>query len=333
MSATSAAVSGVVTGYPFDSIKTRMQAYHYSSIIRCTKITLREEGFFGLYRAPAPKDLNYILYSTFLSGGVSGSFVAVATCPLEFVKIHMQLSCLIHKEQLEKIARLKTEISKKNAYDIPKSSPNSISSLKKRIAAAENSCGINNNAEFKSSNINSAKNIIQNRGLLGLYTGLNIHVGKNYFFFLLLFFFFLYQFLNCYPLYFFDPITIAFLSFRTGIYFSTYEATKEIFRKLSKSENTGPIAHSLAGGCCGIFAWLIIFPIDLVKSVYQKDLLTDPTSSRNYLQCFNQIKNTYGIKGFYRGIGVTLFRAFPLHALNFTVYEYMREKISHYYKN
>ncbi|OMJ21254.1 putative mitochondrial carrier [Smittium culicis] len=301
MSATSAAVSGVVTGYPFDSIKTRMQAYHYSSIIRCTKITLREEGFFGLYRDPAPKNLNYILYSTFLSGGVSGAFVAVATCPLEFVKIHMQLSRLIHKEQLEKIARLKTEISKKNAYDIPKSSPNSISSLKKQIAATENSCGIKNNTEFKSSNINSAKNIIQNRGLIGLYTGINIHVVRDF--------------------------------LGTGIYFSTYEATKEIFRKLSKSENTGPIAHSLAGGCCGIFAWLIIFPIDLVKSVYQKNLLTDPTSSRNYLKCFNQIKNTYGIKGFYRGIGVTLFRAFPLHALNFTVYEYMREKISHYYKN
>jgi hypothetical protein len=34
-----------------------------------------------------------------------------------------------------------------------------------------------------------------------------------------------------------------------------------------------------------------------------------------------------GFRGLYTGISVTLIRAFPIHALNFTVYEYVTERI------
>ncbi|OLY82778.1 Mitochondrial ornithine transporter 1 [Smittium mucronatum] len=214
----------------------------------------------------------------------------------------MQLSSLIQKEQLSKLSKLKIEIAKKSAYDIPKTKidASSISNLKNQISKSEIDCGLKGNVR-KSSNINSAIHIFECRGASGLFSGLRIHLVRDF--------------------------------LGTGIYFSTYEASKELFRKLSNSSNTGPVAHSLAGGFCGILSWLIIFPIDLVKSVYQKDLLTDSSSKKTYRQVFLQIKKEYGFKGFYRGISVTLFRAFPLHALNFTVYEYMKERISNYYKS
>ena len=44
IAATSSAISSIIIGYPFDSIKTRMQAFKYPSTLHCVKSTLLNEG-------------------------------------------------------------------------------------------------------------------------------------------------------------------------------------------------------------------------------------------------------------------------------------------------
>ncbi|OBZ80141.1 hypothetical protein A0J61_11810, partial [Choanephora cucurbitarum] len=44
VAASAAAVVGVISGYPFDSIKTRLQTQHYDSIGACIKQTYKDEG-------------------------------------------------------------------------------------------------------------------------------------------------------------------------------------------------------------------------------------------------------------------------------------------------
>ncbi|KAG1174954.1 hypothetical protein G6F70_002339 [Rhizopus microsporus] len=85
----------------------------------------------------------------------------------------------------------------------------------------------------------------------------------------------------------------------TGVYFGGYETTKYL---LSHLQNTtaGP---------------------DLVKSLIQKEILHPFPKYKSTKQCVQEIYQRNGIAGFYRGISVTLIRAFPIHSLNFLVYE------------
>ncbi|KAJ2766831.1 hypothetical protein IWQ57_004205, partial [Coemansia nantahalensis] len=53
-SAVTAAVTGTLVGYPFDSLKTRMQTHHYPSLLVCARRSIAEEGIAGLYRGLLP---------------------------------------------------------------------------------------------------------------------------------------------------------------------------------------------------------------------------------------------------------------------------------------
>jgi solute carrier family 25 (mitochondrial carnitine/acylcarnitine transporter), member 20/29 len=55
VAASSAAVVGVAAGFPFDSIKTRMQTHHYDSMLQCVKSTYHEEGMRGFFRGKRPR--------------------------------------------------------------------------------------------------------------------------------------------------------------------------------------------------------------------------------------------------------------------------------------
>ncbi|KAI9270551.1 mitochondrial carrier domain-containing protein [Phascolomyces articulosus] len=133
----------------------------------------------------------------------------------------------------------------------------------------------------------SAKEIIRLKGILGLWSGFRLHFVRD--------------------------------AIGTGVYFGGYETTKFI---LSGPERTaGPMTQFLAGGVCGILCWLAVFPIDLVKSLMQKEVLSPYPQYKTTIDCVRDIYTTRGITGFYRGIAVTLIRAFPIHSLNFLVYE------------
>jgi solute carrier family 25 (mitochondrial carnitine/acylcarnitine transporter), member 20/29 len=72
----------------------------------------------------------------------------------------------------------------------------------------------------------------------------------------------------------------------------------------------------VAGGLAGMAYWGVPFPIDTIKSEVQ----TKP-SGTSTLQVAKQLLRERGIKGMYRGCGVTLVRAFPGNAVTFWMYE------------
>ncbi|KAJ1927655.1 hypothetical protein IWQ60_002758 [Tieghemiomyces parasiticus] len=135
----------------------------------------------------------------------------------------------------------------------------------------------------------AAKDLYKLRGIRGLYIGLGSHTIRD--------------------------------SLGTGLYFCAYETTK---RLLSSPESPpGPLTHFFAGGVCGVVSWLLIFPVDLVKSVIQRDALVpgDRVQHRGFFHCLTDIYCRQGPGALYRGISVSLLRAFPIHSLNFLVYE------------
>jgi hypothetical protein len=98
------------------------------------------------------------------------------------------------------------------------------------------------------------------------------------------------------------------------------DTTKYLLSEL-QNKSAGPGIQFLAGGICGIMCWLVVFPLDLVKSLIQKETLQTKPKYGNTRNCVQDIYKRGGLAGFYRGITVTLIRAFPIHSLNFLVYE------------
>lgn len=100
----------------------------------------------------------------------------------------------------------------------------------------------------------------------------------------------------------------------TPIYFPDEDASRS-----SHSSADLPIqAHMLGGASAGVMYWTAFYPADTVKSLVQ----THPEYSHlTFRQAFVKIVRADGVRGLYRGWGITALRAAPAHALIFAGYE------------
>ena len=93
-----------------------------------------------------------------------------------------------------------------------------------------------------------------------------------------------------------------------GIYFSTYEYLKKQTKEIK------PYHSFVYGGLSGLAAWLFIYPSDPPKTLMQNENI-------GLFQAIGKIYNANGIRGFYKGFGIGLFRSIPLHGGVFLGYE------------
>jgi len=138
----------------------------------------------------------------------------------------------------------------------------------------------------------TAKNIVKHRGLSGLYSGLSLHLLRD---------------------------TVG-----TGIYFATYETRKQILVSYrGDSSPASPLAVVTAGGLCGAMSWILIYPIDSAKSIYQRNCLTHEvgqTKPAPQIQFFN--------RRMYRGVGVSVSRSCIVNAIFFSAFEFFKKHIN-----
>jgi solute carrier family 25 (mitochondrial carnitine/acylcarnitine transporter), member 20/29 len=114
------------------------------------------------------------------------------------------------------------------------------------------------------------------------------------------------------------------------------------------AKKTSPFVFMMAGGLSGTLSWIVLYPLDLVrtrflpfkfnssvfiilsitynhlhqvKSVMQKEALSDKPKYKSALEFVGARWKKAGVRGFYYGIGAQLTRSFPVHAINFLVYE------------
>lgn len=81
----------------------------------------------------------------------------------------------------------------------------------------------------------------------------------------------------------------------------------------------GFVASLWAGGTAGVVSWMVNIPIDVMKSRLQADDLGKPRY-RNMADCAVKSYRKDGLIVFWRGLGVSCMRAFPLNAVTLTVY-------------
>lgn len=126
-----------------------------------------------------------------------------------------------------------------------------------------------------------------------------------------------------------------------GLYFATYDYVKDQVtekianRFIHQSERLDkePITiHShpsiawtasiLSGGFSGAFTWAIIYPFDVIKTKIQTSAIDTPLRERRISYIYGNIVDNHGFRHLFRGLGITVFRAFPVNAIIFPVYEF-----------
>lgn len=80
----------------------------------------------------------------------------------------------------------------------------------------------------------------------------------------------------------------------------------------------GPSVHLLGGALAGVMYWTAFYPADTVKSLIQ----THPEhAGKGFMETLVAVYRSEGLRGLYRGWGITAARAAPAHALIFATYE------------
>jgi solute carrier family 25 (mitochondrial carnitine/acylcarnitine transporter), member 20/29 len=126
-----------------------------------------------------------------------------------------------------------------------------------------------------------------------------------------------------------------------GAYFVMYETSKGWFAHLMDTDTTArehPIneQHPLAGtlkvrmasaAVAGVFSWLVIYPMDVIKSKLQIDV-NGVRYNNSVVRCFQVTYREAGLAGLTRGLGYTLLRAVPVASTVLPIYEYARDALN-----
>jgi hypothetical protein len=97
-----------IVGYPFDLVKTRMQATQYKSFLHCCKKIIAKEGYLTFYRGslspwcshllkrpiqyPVQEKLKTYKLNNYVNGAVGGMIGPVFGTPFQVIKVGMQTS-------------------------------------------------------------------------------------------------------------------------------------------------------------------------------------------------------------------------------------------------
>lgn len=140
-------------------------------------------------------------------------------------------------------------------------------------------------------------------------------------------------------LYYGGGITSVRDAFGYGWYFWTYEWSKQAVSSPTDTDREAAIKVLLCGGLAGVVTWASIFPLDVVKTRVQTQLLNTPPwgegegepllhreTHGQRLSTLEVARKAYQVEGagvFFRGLGICSIRAFVVNAVQWAVYEWM----------
>lgn len=106
-----------------------------------------------------------------------------------------------------------------------------------------------------------------------------------------------------------------------GVYFASYDALKDLaVAHLGTSSSW--LASAWAGGCAGSLTWAMVYPVDVIKTRIQTAPLDTAWAELGLWRVGRDlVRHHGGVQCLFRGLGVTLVRAFPVNGTIFPVYE------------
>ncbi|PWW79366.1 mitochondrial carrier [Tuber magnatum] len=111
----------------------------------------------------------------------------------------------------------------------------------------------------------------------------------------------------------------------SAAWFGSYEYISKTFRKWRGRSSSTAGEMMAAGAAAGVSYNFILFPADSVKSRMQTEAIGIRGDRKGFVQVATGIYRASGIRGLYRGCGLTCMRSAPSSAVIFLVYESMKE--------
>mmetsp|Transcript_13062 Transcript_13062/g.28315 ORF Transcript_13062/g.28315 Transcript_13062/m.28315 type:complete len:362 (+) Transcript_13062:52-1137(+) len=108
-----------------------------------------------------------------------------------------------------------------------------------------------------------------------------------------------------------------------GFYFVTYDLIRDKIAKTTGRDEHGFVPSFLAGGAAGCVIWSSTFPFDTIKTRIQTAPFDTPKAKLRIPTVARTIVKEEGLAALYRGLSVSLVRAFPVNAIVFPVYGFV----------
>lgn len=337
-----ASLASTIVGFPLDTIKTRMQTHYFVGPIDCLKKTVKHEGIRGLFRGIAAPLLS-ISFSKSMGVGLYTYFkpkvsTAQATL-LSSLAPNMQQNLVVDPGNSNNALAIERQRRNLTLLNIPTSfisgsltgvsvsffaCPFEFSKLYSQIIMLESRRKSNLLSGSPQPQLNTqtipkpivtvsqtstaavVKQIVKAEGILGLYSGIKFHLIRE------------------------------FIS--SGLYFAVYETAKltinnsvsNLDGKISGTNiSVGPISIAVAGALSGVISWITIFPIDTVKSLTQRDIVSNIIRHQNGLEkIIIKRKLTMPTRRMYRGLSVSVTRSVLNSIVFFGAFEYLMTHIA-----
>lgn len=273
--------------FPIDAVKTRIQSqYNFEGYCDCIKKTYKYEGVNGFFRG---------LKIPLIANSISRSLTI-----LLFLKIKPIFNDSAQCLEKTKSVMLENQINFLSGaasagiisfFSCPFDSLKIQSQISK-LAQNDSSNGLSSqiqDSKQKLSIIKTLKKIVKYKGFGSLYSGFKYHFLRD--------------------------------TLSGGIYYSTYELTK---RLLSSFEDISlKTSIFVSGGIAGVLGGLVAFPLDTLKSLVQKKIMSDLLRIENGLSPLPAKTDNFQIlhRCVYKGIMATVSRAFIANLIFFTIFE------------
>jgi solute carrier family 25 carnitine/acylcarnitine transporter 20/29 len=125
--------------------------------------------------------------------------------------------------------------------------------------------------------------------------------------------------------------------------FWSYEWSKQALTSPDDSDRETAMKVLLCGGLAGVITWASIFPLDVIKTRVQTQVLhpvptqggeqsalLQPNAQKPRMTSLEIAKQAYRTEGagvFFRGLGICSVRAFVVNAVQWAVYEWMMKML------
>ena len=112
-------------------------------------------------------------------------------------------------------------------------------------------------------------------------------------------------------------------------WFGCYEAISKAlitYTGATSKHDLSPVQCAFAGAISGMFFNAALFPADVIKSRQQTQDFK--TSTKSFLATGRELYRGEGIRGLYRGLGITLARSCPASGVMFLTYETLNKRFS-----
>lgn len=278
---------GVFLGVPFDTVKVRLQSLpnKFKTNYQTFVDTIKYEGVYALYKGS--------------SSPIAAQFVI---CALAFAGESFAIRILENEENYKSPSLINSYLAGSFGGLVQCFAlvPTDLIKCKLQVDTNISTINKNNNnthhkGEFKGV-IDCAKQIIKEEGVKGLFRGMIVTAIREV------------------PSY--------------GFYFLSYRYSKEqLFQyfESKKMTNSLDLSSIIAGGIAGSISWGVIYPVDVIKSIIQTSPINTPKHQLTTSYVAMNILKERGFLFFYKGLSITIFRAFPVNAATFYVYELLQK--------